>query len=723
MKSLFRFRNSTEGAEKLSADAPENPLEHDAVASAVSEDDTAESEVSRSSDTVPLDSRSAAEIEVNAAGAPLNFLCRKFGNLEFEDVLEQHRRWIDSDGRAGKRADLSGANFESADMIGAELAGANLFRANFQGADLLMANFRGACLVEADLREATLVGANFRETSLAGARLETSTGLLAPQLAGANLLGAMMPDTVSLGDELVQVASVSRNVRKLLAAVALACAIAWVILLRTTDAQLLSNAPILAIPRAGYLMPLGAFYLVGPIFLLGLYIGVHMALQRVWDVLAEVPAVFPDGKRLEDNMPRFVMALARSQLNWLTFKRSPAFILESLLSTALAYWLIPATMLLFWARYLTVQDFRGTLLQITLLMVVAMIARALQTRANGLPSRAQKRPNILLRFLRSVRNASPTAMTIVSGLALLLLSLGAIRGLPHNSSRGQGWSSRDYRSWAANAFWLIGYDPFANISQASLSTPPPGGLASADDVKKVQGARLEDASLRYAQAYGVFLANARMRGADLQGATLSEADLRGANLREANLEGALLDRAQMSHTNLTLAQLDGAKMSRADLTGADLTSALLTDAVLVDAHMDGANLYGAQLGQSRLARASMQKADLRGAHLDGAEMSRADLRGAYIGSAKLGGARLENALLGGAFLDDADFRNADFTGASLTGAILSGTDFTGAKLAGADFRGALQVTAVQICAAGDRRGILLDDALQAQVVARCGAVQ
>lgn len=722
MKSLFRFGSSAESTEKPSADNPAESLDRDETASSAKQLVATEAESAHSA-AVAEDSRTAAELEVNAAGAPLSFLCRKFGNLEFEDVLEQHRRWIDSDGRTGKRADLSGANFESADMIGAELAGANLFRANFQGADLLMANFRGACLVEADLREATLVGANLREASLAGARLETSTGLLAPQLAGANLLGAMMPDTVSLDDELVQVDSVSRNVRKLLTVIAIACAAAWIILLRTTDVKLLSNAPILPIPRAGYLMPLGAFYLVGPIFLLGLYIGIHMVLQRMWDVLAEVPAVFPDGKKLEDNMPRFVMALARSQLNWLTFKRSPTFLLESLLSTALAYWMIPATMLLFWARYLTVQDFRGTLLQITLIMVVALIARALQTHERSLPSRTQKRPNMILRFFHSVRNASPTAMTIISGIALLLLSLGAIRGLPHNSGRGQGWSSKDFRSWAANAFWLIGYDPFANISQVSLSIPPSEGLAAADDLKKVKGARLEGASLRYAQAYGAFLVDARMRGADLQGAALSEADLRGANLREANLEGALLDRAQLSHSNLTLAQLNRASMSRADLSAADLTSALLTNATLVDAHMDGANLYGALLGQSRLDRASMQKTDIRGANLEGAEMSRVDLRGAYMGSAKLVGAHLENAQLSGAFLDDADLRNADFTGASFTGAILSGTIFTGAKLTGADFRGALQVTPAQICAAGDRRGMLLDDALQSQVTSLCGAAQ
>lgn len=723
MKSLFRFRTPAEDVEKQAEEAPENSSAHDSAISAVSSAEVSEPDVRQTDVPEPPEPRSAAETEVNAAGAPLSFLCRKFGNLEFEDVLEQHRRWIDSDGRAGTRADLAGANFENADMIGAELAGANLFRANFQGADLLMANFRGACLVEADLREATLVGANFREASLAGARLETSTGLLAPQLAGANLLGATMPDTISLGDELVQVETVTKSVRKLLAVVALACAAAWVLIARTTDAQLLSNAPILPLPRAGELMPIVAFYMVGPIFLLGLYIGVHMVLQRMWDVLAEVPAVFPDGKQLEDSVPRFVMALARARLNWPSFKRSPTFLLESLLSTALAYWLIPATIVMFWARFLTVQDLRGTLLQIVLLMIVAQIARALQAREQGVPGRFLRRASILRRLFCSVRDASPAAMTIVTGLALLLLSIGTIRGLPHESGRAPGAPAGDFRSWAANAFWLIGYDPFANVNEAALSIPPIGGIANADDLKKVRGAHLEDASLRYAQAYGAFLANARMRGADLQAATLSDSDLRGANMREDNLRGAQLDRALLVRTNLTLAQLDGANLARADLTGADMTSALLTNAVLVDARMDGAILYGAQVKGARLVRATMEKADVRGALLENADMARVDMRGAYMGSSKLGGAFLENAQLGGAFLDDADLHGADFTGANFTGAILSGTNLSGAKLVDADFRGALQVNAAQICSAADRRGMLLDPNLQSQVESLCGPAQ
>jgi uncharacterized protein YjbI with pentapeptide repeats len=722
MKSVFRFASKEDDAAKA-AGAPEESARIETATLKTKSNSLAEDGANTTVEQETQDSPEPVEAEVNAAGAPLSFLCRKFGNLEFEDILEQHRRWIETDGRAGARADLAGANFEDADMIGAELAGANLFRANFRGADLLMANFRGACLVEADLRDANLVGANFRGASLAGAKLDTSSGLLAPQLAGANLLGAEMPDTISLADELSQVERVSRSVRKLLAAVMLACAAALIILVRTTDAQLLSNGPILPILRVGNLMPILAFYLVGPIFLVGLYIGIHLVLQRMWDVLAQVPAVFPDGKKLEGSVPRFVMALARARLNWPTLERSPTFLLEGLLSGALAYWLIPATLLVFWARYLTEQDLRGTLLQIAMLMVVATMARALQAPEDTAWVKARKKSGMLRKAFRRVWNASPTALMLVSAIALLLLSVGTIRGMPRESSHRGASSSSDFRSWAADAFWLIGYDPFAHISQAELSVAPADWSGSTGDVKNVNGARLNDTSLRYAQAYGVFLANARLRGSDWKGATLSQADLRDANLREANLLGAMLDRAQLAQANLTLADLDGVNLARADLTGADLTSASLVNAILVDANMNAAILYGAKLNAARMVRAILTKSDLRGAILENAELARADLRGAYMSSAKLGGAHMQNALFGGAFLDDTDLQQANLSGANFSGSILSGTVFRGANLGGADFRGALQVTATQICSASNRRGLLLDDSLQAQVASLCGPAQ
>jgi len=40
---------------------------------------------------------------------------------------------------------------------------------------------------------------------------------------------------------------------------------------------------------------------------------------------------------------------------------------RTVLSTVLAYWIVPATLFFFWLRYLPRQDFRGTLLHVFLM--------------------------------------------------------------------------------------------------------------------------------------------------------------------------------------------------------------------------------------------------------------------------------------------------------------------------------------------------------------------
>jgi uncharacterized protein YjbI with pentapeptide repeats len=65
-------------------------------------------------------------------------------------------------------------------------------------------------------------------------------------------------------------------------------------------------------------------------------------------------------------------------------------------------------------------------------------------------------------------------------------------------------------------------------------------------------------------------------------------------------------------------------------------------------------------------------------------------------------------------------RKADLRGAGLQGAILNGANLTGADLQEVDLRGALGVTALQICSAVSIRQIQLDDALQRDVESQCG---
>ena len=69
---------------------------------------------------------------------------------ELKVILDQHKLWIESGRKKGKRADLWGANLQGANLQSAYLEDANLRGAHLEGAHL-----EGADLQGADLQGAT----------------------------------------------------------------------------------------------------------------------------------------------------------------------------------------------------------------------------------------------------------------------------------------------------------------------------------------------------------------------------------------------------------------------------------------------------------------------------------------------------------------------------------------------------------------------------------------
>ena len=108
---------------------------------------------------------------------------------EFRFILDEHAKWLATEGREGAQAD-----FENADLTGEDLGFCNLPKAVFTNADLTGVNFLGAHLEEAIFRRAIMPGAHlrlarlecaiFQDADLSGARLQMS------RLDGANLAGA-----------------------------------------------------------------------------------------------------------------------------------------------------------------------------------------------------------------------------------------------------------------------------------------------------------------------------------------------------------------------------------------------------------------------------------------------------------------------------------------------------------------------------------------------------
>ncbi len=640
-----------------------------------------------------------------------------------EETLALHKEWLDSRGTAGQKADLRKAQLESTELISINLRYADMQDASLKSADLLLADLRDACLVRANFSEACLVGTNLEGANLEGASLENSMGLVARQLAGANLHEASLPAQVLEFPGVAEFARTAATTARLFFAMMFVSVVSCVMIWRTHDFQLLSDSTIIPFLRTralGAALPTDEIYLVAPVLLLTLYLWFVYNLQQVWDAVLELPAIFPDGKRVEQTAPRIIVGLLRTHFRWMNSYAPSTRLIEKGVSVALAYWTVPLVLLFFWARYLTVQDVHGTVLHEILVLIAICVAYYCSAKI-GRPAERWTLPDSPSRWaIDKLKHIKPIPGILTLVGILTFLSAGTIAGVPHDMERATSVGAANPRRWAPTVLWSVGLDPYAELTEASISVKPDGWNGSDDQLSQVKGARLVGSTFRYAQAYGIFLANAHLFRANFKGAFMSEADMRNADLGQSNLQNTILDRAQMGHVNLDRAQLDGANLSRADLRGANLSYTSIKNAVLIDARMDGASLYGSHLENTLIIRGILQNADLRDAHLDNANLEHSDLRQAYFWSAKLPGANLRNAQLATAIFIDADLSGADMRGAQFSGTVLNGANLHDVNLDGADLRGALQLTAAQICATKSRVGAVLDDAMQLQVDTLCG---
>ncbi len=639
--------------------------------------------------------------------------------LDLAEILDQHKQWVESGGETGVKADLCGVNLAHADLTGLNLEGAFLQRAILTGADLSMANLRGASLVQADLREANLLGTELRGANLMGTNLYGAEGLWVGRLGGTNLFDAILPETIAAFDSTKAIQDATKVARWFYFLILAACLACITLIGLTNNVRLIVDASAIPIARFPKILSMTSFYLGAPLVLFILYLRFHFLLLRLWGSMSGLPAVFRDGQTLEKDGPWYLMGLVRRHFRWMREGRSPFWVLETVVATVLAYWVVPATLFLFWLRYLVRQDFRGTLLHAFLLTlsvaaatcVPTVVARVLQPG----DLLRQKSKNLLRLSFATARVA------LLTGCALLIFSLGVSHGLPSDRNIAPQYSPANSLRWTAEAMQSIGYRPYAELTEAMLSGPPPHGNWSDEALAAVPGAKLNEMNLRFARAYRAYLVNAKLWRANLDGAYLSESDMRGANLREAVLRDAILDRVRASNTVMVSADATRANFTGADLRGADLSFAVLENAVLSNAKLGGASLYAVNLRNAQLLRTDLSRADMRDTKMEQAVLSFADLEQTDFSSAKLANASMTGARFKGTILMDAILRNVDLRGASFDGAIFRGTDITGANLAGADLRGALGLTAEQVCSTKGWQAAQFDADVLAQTQALCGA--
>jgi uncharacterized protein YjbI with pentapeptide repeats len=430
---------------------------------------------------------------------------------------------------------LASTNFEGAELAGAIITGANLANANlsdvdlsgvdFQKMNLSEANFRGARLVGADFSGLTLKGVKFEGADLTGAKfrgakLKGALGLEAWQFRGADVTEAELPEPIAEFKSVELVSKIAPAAAKQFLA---------------TDVSLILGSATQKLPIVQTEIPIVGFYWFAPFVLVIAALYFQLNLHGMWEALAKLPAIFPDGRRIDEHVyPWLLMQKVRAHYPRLQNSYTLIPQLDNRLGSLLAYGAVPVTLLAFWFRAGVRHGLLLSGWHVLLVAIAGFVAAQFHQHATdtlcGVPLGSGWQS-----FPSGIPAKWWTAL-IASGLALALIT-------------GQT---------AMRTFYLHG---------AELTTKPAGWKDEQVDLSNVTGANLFGANLDGAWLDGAFLVKA-----DLASANLGEASLRRANLRDANL---------------IYAKLEGAKLELTDLRGANLTGATgLTESQLREAVCD-----------------------------------------------------------------------------------------------------------------------------------------
>lgn len=549
------------------------------------------------------------DIEKSMTGEKLRW---KPSPEEIRKIIHEHKIWLESGGEKGQRAELYYTDLSKADLF------------------------------NADLREARIWETYLYEANLRDADFTDSEGILPKYLAGADLTGAKFPEDVARFDGIKTVETLTRNARRIFWLILLVIAYSWLMLANTGDARLLSSMPLLPIQSMAFRIPTFWFFAVLPGVLFLLYIGFHLSLQRNWEAVAELPAMFPDGSPVDRKIyPWFVNRLARPQVRLVHGERPPLMKIQNAVSIILTRWIVPCTIAWFWIRYLTRHDWTLSAVHIglsALAVILSFFFYFLGRRT--LRGQVLKGSNIFVRAM----------YLVIAAAFFTAVSFGTIKGVP------PGYVDDEY-SLIPNIAWNLGYNVFADFSHEDVSFKPSGWGGYDSQVPQVRGADLSGFDLPYARGEGAFLA-----GADMTGVNLKDAVLDSADLRQAVMYGANLERVRLTGANLRGADLTEAELNDADVNGADFQDVIgLTLSELYSAK----NWLYAQYGE-----AVLKSLNLPPDHNE-------KIKNKDMSNYRLQGANLQGAVLAGFDLTGADLRASDLSGADLTGTNLFLTDLRG----------------------------------------------
>lgn len=513
-------------------------------------------------------------------------------------------------------------------------------------------------LEKVDFGDMDAFRANFRNVNLQEANLTDVKNLTDAYLGGSNLSGSKLPSLKF--DGISHVDASIRYCERTFLVLLFGCVYSWLTIATNSDANLLTNSYSSPLPIIGTKIPIGGFYFVAPIILLCTYGYLCIQLQRLWERLSVLPAIFPDGQSVEKKLsPWFLMGLLYHFLVRLKGDSPPLSRVQAFTSLVLVWVLLPVlTLPIFWLKYLPQHSSPMTtvhILLITMAIGFGIHSYFLARETLHRNTIAISAPYYLIPFCASG----------VVVLTLWVLSYGSFQAVHQHFTMGLETqpgriSSENMPEQFPQLSWIDKfipqllawgtYSPFANLEEAEVSIKPSNW--DGKTVETVVGAQLKNRFLRYSNAAGAFLVNADFRDTDLQRANLSGADLRGSILGATNLAGTYLMLGKLQGADLTSADLRGAYLLESDLSGAKLLEVNAEKAWLTGANLQGANLKGANFQCANFRPNNIGWVELydytwrtnKGHHayiagLQGAQLQGADLQGTRLEGANLTGIR------------------------------------------------------------------------------------
>jgi len=627
-----------------------------------------------------------------------------------QERVKDHQLWLMSEKNSGERMVLSG-DYRGADLSGTDLSEARI-KANLRGANLRGAKLNGADLEGAILWDADLVNADL--TDATGLLPSTrSAGLYV--LSGADLQGAKLPSNIAEFPALGSALSLCKSVGTLFLTLVAGDAVVQLMALKTTDIQLITNTGTASIPIFNTEVPTSTLFWFGPAVLLVSYLALLFYMQKLWELISSLPAVFPDGLMLDQKAyPWMATGMIGSYFPRLKGRPQSAPASERFLYIGLMYYLIPLSFIPMFCRYLAAHDWRGTTFQIVTIWLCACYwwvfvcrARAILSRntsvlnaVRGPLTRAPMWPKLKL-LLTSTGVAS-----LCGGGAGILACNGPFSGeRPSDRMAFYNKSPWSLRKIVPNILTFFEVPPFVNLRQQELSKRPQNWAETPRTDHVTSRANLRGRDLRYGDLENAFAVNGDLQGAMLAHSNLNGADLRGADLSGVNGAGASLAGTRLALADLSNANLEHAQILSTDFGGANLRAANLSHARFYQANFQGALLYGATFQDAEIDGANFSDAhlegaesprydaatrqkysaysvgvDLSGMNLGTGNFERAHLEGVNLASAILAGANLTRARINCAILRSADLREANLNSANLEHADLRNADLRFANL-------------------------------------------